>query len=134
MPGGDFCALVDQLLRKPGTAVRRELLGPEWGHHEENTARLLEAIDHLIRMEWTDRITDPEDPEVKRARAEAKRSGHRPPPRPVLEPAALRPPEYARQREEAWLADLAAATEPATPQVGERRRYVSLTEFDALIS
>lgn len=128
MPGRDFCDLVDQILRQPGTALRRELFGPEWGYHEENTARLYEALAHTVKHDWIDRITDPEDPEVKRERAEAKRSGRKPPERPVLEPVALRPPEWADRRAEQWLQEIEAATK----QPGRvERRFLSTAEFEA---
>lgn len=63
-----------------------------WGWHEENTARLLEAQAYKLELDWVDRITDPDDPEVKRDRAQAKRAGIRPPERPIVPPVALRPP------------------------------------------
>lgn len=126
MPAADFLSHVDQLLKQPGTALRRELFGPEWSHTDENIARLYEGQDHSVRHDWVDRTTDPDDPEVKRARALEKRSGRRPPARPVIEPTALRPPEWAEYRAEQWRQEIEAASPVRT-----ERQFVTLSEFEA---
>jgi len=129
MPAVDFVALVQQLVSTPGTALRRHLLGDSaaWGPHEENTARLLDLTEHEVQTSWTDRITDPDDPEVKRERAEAKRRGQKPPPSPLILPVALRPEKVAEQR---FTEYVEAAAKLAPTRVKES---VSTSEFDAAL-
>lgn len=98
-----------------------------WGYHQENTARLLEALSAWLTYEWASWTTDPEDPEFRRARAERRRSGIKPPSDPLIPPAALRPPVLADQRHQAYLADLAR-------HEGRRDlRLVTSDEFDEIL-
>lgn len=129
MPAADFVALVQQLVSTPGSALRRQLLGDSaaWGPHEENTARLLDLTEHEVQSAWTDRITDPEDPEVKREREMAKRSGQKPPPLPLILPVALRPEKIAEQR---FMEYVEAAAKLVPQRVKES---VSSNEFDAAL-
>lgn len=129
LPAVDFVALVHQLVAMPGSALRRQLLGDSagWGPHEENTARLLDLTEHEIQTAWTDRITDPEDPEVRREREQAKRSGQKPPPSPLILPLALRPQKLAEQRFSEYV-------EAAAKLVPQRvKESVSSNEFDAAL-
>lgn len=48
-------------------------------------------MDYWLSAVYSQWVTDPEDPEVKRARAERKRAGVKPPPRPIIFPVARRP-------------------------------------------
>lgn len=129
MPAADFVVLVQQLVSTPGSALRRHLLGDgaAWGPHEENTARLLDLTEHEVQTAWTDRITDPEDPEVMRERAEAKRKNHKPPPTPLILPVALRPEKIAEQR---FMEYVEAAAKLVPQRVKES---VSSSEFDAAL-
>lgn len=68
----------------------------EWTHTDENLAMLIDRLDYWLTTEYAGWVTDPDDPEVKRARAERKRSGKKPPPVPIIPPIAKRPPEKAK--------------------------------------
>lgn len=97
-----------------------------WGMHEENTARLLDIRDYQLALAWIDRTVDPQDPEVARDRAQARRAGITPPPRPLVPPVALRPPELAEQH---WQRHLdAVAAYQARPQGSGKP--VTSAEFD----
>lgn len=128
MPAVDLPGMVRQLAATPGTAVRRELLGElaEWGPHEENTARLLDVLAYDLDWRWGQGVIDPDDPDVKRERAEAKRAGVKPPPHPLIPPVAHRPTGVAEQRLNEYLERV---TEYATPK--ERSHSVSRAAFDA---
>lgn len=129
MPAADFVSLVQQLVSTPGSALRRQLLGDgaAWGPHEENTARLLDLTEHEVQTAWTDRITDPDDPEVIRERAQAKRKNQKPPTTPLILPVALRPEKIAEQR---FMEYVEAAAKLVPPRVKES---VSSSEFDAAL-
>ena len=64
-----------------------------WSRTDENIARLVDREDYWLNTEYKGLVTDPDDPEVKRAREERRRSGEKPLPFPVLAPVAQRPPE-----------------------------------------
>lgn len=70
-----------------------------WTNTDENIARLLDRDDFYLNSEYQSWITDPDDPEVKRARAQRKRAGIKPPPKPVLVPVAKRPAHAQREAE-----------------------------------
>lgn len=108
MPGDEFVACVYELLRTRGTALRRAELGEqaEWGPHEENTAQLLDVRSHALDLMWAERITDPDDPEVKAQVARAKAEGRKLPPQPIIPPVAHRPAALARQRAETYSAQI----------------------------
>ncbi|HEY3483326.1 MAG TPA: hypothetical protein VGL02_31005 [Streptomyces sp.] len=104
------------------------LLGVNWSPHMENTARLYEVLAYRLDLEWADRTADPDDREVKRRRAEDKRRGVKPPPRPLIPPVALRPVDLAQQRLDAYLAEVAKYAAPARERV-----FVSSRQFDDLL-
>lgn len=56
---------------------------------------LVDRLDFGLTWDYTGDITDPDDPEVKRARALAKREGRKPTPVPPLRAIAQRAPEVA---------------------------------------
>lgn len=56
---------------------------------------LVDRLDYWLTSEYTSWITDPDDPEVKRRRAEQKRAGVKPPPQPMITPVAHRPKRVA---------------------------------------
>lgn len=94
----------------------------EWSHTDENLAMLIDRLDFWLSTEYTGWITDPEDPEVKRARAERKRSGIKPSPVPLIPPVAKRPPQAAQAAQDR-LAILKTLTTPDSPvqQPGESK-------------
>jgi hypothetical protein len=120
-------AHVERLSHVPETALAREL-GVDWSPHEENTARLYEVLHHWLGLEWIDRTTDPDDPEVRRRRAEDKRRSVKPPPYPLVPPVALRPDQIAEKRHAAYLDEVQRWS---APQV--ERRNVGSDEFDRIM-
>jgi hypothetical protein len=133
MPAVDVVSLIRKLPLDSATV--RESLGDmaDWDAHKENTARLLEVIAYRLELEWVDRTTDPDDPEVKRERVAAKRAGKKPPERPIVPPVALRPRELAEQRAREY-ADLLSAhhvkTLPA-PKPSSRGAFDALWEIES---
>lgn len=75
-----------------------------WSLTDENLAMLIDRLDYWLTSEYAQWTTDPDDPEVKAARAERKRRGHKPPPVPIISPVAHRPPskhqELAKRAQE----------------------------------
>lgn len=68
----------------------------EWTHTDENIARLVDREDYWLNSEYSSWVTDPKDPEVIAARERMqarRRAGYKPPPAPLLFPAAARPAE-----------------------------------------
>jgi hypothetical protein len=129
MPAVDLAARVHRLAKIPSSALADLLTDgtAEWGPHEENTARLLEAQDYALQLVWVDRTTDPEDRELKRERAAALREGIKPPKRPMIPPTAYRPKPLAAQRLQEYLDLVEAYQLPDGPQ------FLSLDEFDAAL-
>lgn len=127
-PAVDVVAVVKQLVAQRGTCLRRQLLGDhaEWGHHEENTARLLDHLNHQVEHQWTDRTTDPDDPEVIEARKQAKREGRKPPTEPPVRPVAMRPESITDDLVQRYLDTISTPT-------GRGSASSPLAEFDALI-
>jgi type IV secretory pathway VirB10-like protein len=68
----------------------------------ENLARILDRLEFLNNFGYVSGITDPEDPAVKRERAERERHGIKPPPMPIIAPVALRPPEITEEMVERY--------------------------------
>lgn len=64
-----------------------------WSLTDENLAMLIDRLDYWLITEYSKWTTDPDDPEVKQARAKRKREGTKPPPIPVITPVAMRPQE-----------------------------------------
>ena len=99
-----------------------------WGPHQENTARLFEVQSYQLELDWVTRTVDPNDPEVRKERLEAERSGIKPPKHPIVPPIALRPPEWADERIASYMEEITAQIVP------ERERLlVSPDEFDAAL-
>ena len=130
MPAQDFVAHVKRLIRIRDSALRCLLLGDhaQWGPDEENRALLLEVEAYRLQLDWTDRTTDPEDPEVRRDRLDAKRKGLKPPKRPVVPPVAQRPGELAQERLQHYIDEL-VSHEPKPA-----KEIVALDEFDRVIA
>lgn len=77
-----------------------------WTVQDENIAMLVDRIDFLVNLEYADKTTDPNDPEVKRRLQQNKRNNVKPAPFPIYPPVAARPQEVfdlAQARYEALL-------------------------------
>lgn len=88
-----------------------------WSYTDENLAMLIDRLDYWLSSEYTQWTTDPDDPEVKRARAERKKSGEKPPPNPIIIPVAQRPPEQAKAAWEDLVRQREEHEERSKPQV-----------------
>ncbi|MBX4168041.1 hypothetical protein K3M35_05090 [Rhodococcus sp. DMU2021] len=62
---------------------------------------LLDRDDYWLNSEYAQWTTDPNDPEVKRAREERKNV--KPPPHPIIAPVALRPKDMAEIRRKQYM-------------------------------
>lgn len=133
LPARDLMSLIRKL--PEDSALMREESGPwaGWDAHKENTARLLEVMSHFLDLEWVDRITDPDDPEVKRERAMAKRAGIRPPEKPIIPPVAMRPPELAEERAREYTERLVAhhVTVAPPPAPSSRAAFEAAWEIES---
>lgn len=75
----------------------------------ENLAMLVDRYDYWLLFDYINAVTDPNDPQNQRERAERKRKRIKPPPIPALRAVALRRPDveaqvtemYARIQEQA---------------------------------
>lgn len=81
---------------------------------------------YQLELDWIDRTTDPNDPEVKRARAKAQREGRKPPRQPIIPPIAHRPERLQQQAIDAYMAQL--ANHGAGPSA--EAEFLSSDEFD----
>lgn len=127
MPVEDLAVRVKRLVRIPSSALATLLSDgeSEWGAHEENTAQLLEVQSYQLELDWAEKTTDPDDPEVKAERERAKASGAKPPKKPIVPPVALRPKRLAEQRYEEYVQQL---IDTQAPQ--RIREQVDSDEFD----
>ena len=90
---------------------------------------LLDRDDFWLNSEYRSWITDPEDPEVKRAQAMRKARGIKPPQHPILAPVALRPKQFAEIRRKQY----EEAIVDREPVVGDRK-IASSREFARLLA
>lgn len=63
----------------------------------ENLAMLVDRDDFELNFDYTNAVTDPDDPEVKAKREQRERLGIKPPPLPILRPVAHRKPEITAE-------------------------------------
>lgn len=116
----------------------------DWSLIATNLADLVDLMHYWLRAEYQKWITDPDDPEVKRAQDERKRSGIKPPPVPLIEPVAARPPSLAQlyQRQFAELlerygqrltAGAALAKDGDGVDLGDGKRMVTSDVWDAML-
>jgi hypothetical protein len=128
MPAVDLVAYVHRLTRIRDSALYDHLSDglTHWGPHEENTALLLEATAYELELAWSDRITDPDDPKVKRDRLLAKRAGIKPPPHPLIPPVAHRPDSLAERRLREYIEALERYQAGPPPEV----KYLTSRDFD----
>lgn len=121
MPAVDLVELIRKL--PPDSALCRAE-SDNWGPVDENAARMLDIEAFRVELEWADRHADPEDRELQRERALAKRDGIKPPPHPIIPPVAARPPRVAMQRWQEYHAEVEKYQLDSGPQ------FVTLDEFD----
>ncbi|MGV9744589.1 hypothetical protein ACWDTG_06705 [Rhodococcus zopfii] len=89
---------------------------------------LVDRDDYWLNSEYRQWITDPDDPEVQKARKERQRRGVKPPPFPTLVPVALRPEglaEIRRAQYEKALVEQAPAPEPKLVSVRDLAQMFS---------
>ena len=86
---------------------------------------LVDRLDYWLNSEYTSWVTDPDDPEVKRRRAEQKRAGVKPPPQPMITPVAHRPKRVADE----LVKELIARTKQ---QEAPKRTFGSLADLRAM--
>lgn len=108
--------------------ARSTELDAQEARDSENLAMLLDRDDYWLNSEYAQWTTDPDDPEVKAARAQRKRSGIKPPPRPLLAPIALRPREIAEVRAKQYM-DAIADRAP----VSSGRKISTAADFARLL-
>jgi hypothetical protein len=101
----------------------------EWGPHEENTARLLEAQSYALEWSWADRTIDPESAEAKAERAKARK--RKPPLHPIVPPAAFRPKRLAEERVQEFLDAMHRHEQPAVEPVTDQDQWALLAQWDA---
>ncbi|MDU0478393.1 hypothetical protein QVA66_03960 [Staphylococcus chromogenes] len=87
-------------------------LRPMWGWHEENIAKLVDRMDYWLNSEYSSWNADPDDPELKAERARRKKLGIKPPPLPLLQPIAARPPHLQGELLAAYLSAREKAEAP----------------------
>ncbi|NEW40778.1 hypothetical protein GV794_01905 [Nocardia cyriacigeorgica] len=87
MPYPDVAALIEDADARDAQAAR----------DSENLAMLVDRTDFLNNFGYVSGITDPEDPDIKRERAERLKHGIKPPPMPILAPVAQRAPEISAE-------------------------------------
>ncbi|MGW0043479.1 hypothetical protein [Rhodococcus sp. NPDC003348] len=95
----------------------------------ENVAMLVDREHYWLTSEYASWTTDPDDSEVKAARAQRKRDGVKPPPRPLLAPIARRSTAATAELLAQHLADVARYTKlPDAPlSVAEYNRLQGIT-------
>ena len=144
MPAITLAQLVRQL--PPGSATGRAEMGDlaDWSLIATNLADLVDLMSYWLRSEYTKWVTDPDDPEVKKALERRKKTGQKPPPIPLVEPVAARPPslallyqqQYAELLEhygEQLTAGAALARDGEGVDLGGGKRLVTSDVFDALL-
>lgn len=100
-----------------------------WSHTDENLAALVDALSYWLGSEYMGWVTDPDDPEVKAARAARKRNPVKPPPVPIIPPVAQRPPHA----QAAALQRLRALREAYQPSPAPKPGESPIAALDALL-
>lgn len=100
----------------------------DWGYIPENLARLVDLMTAWLNHEYASWTADPE--EVEEQRRKRKRAKIAPPPRPLIQPVAARPPSLHEQLEEAYAEE---AVKYQLPEVDSSPRMVDSDEFDAML-
>ncbi|MEV6897446.1 hypothetical protein [Amycolatopsis sp. NPDC051372] len=124
MPAVDLVTLIRQLPAESRLA-QQETDG--WGPDQENQARLVDLAYYQVERAYIAANTDPEDPELRYQRAEAKRRGIKPPPAPIIAPVALRP---ARVAERMWAEYHAEVEKYSIPDDRPQGTLIPLSEYE----
>lgn len=124
------------------SATAREQLGDlaDWSQDAANTADLLDLATYWLNSEYAKWTLDPDDKAAKRERDRRKRDGIKPPPFPIIEPVAARPPSIAAQRRELYEQLMARYGQNGKPPVDEHgvpltkgKHLVDSDSFDAAL-
>jgi len=124
------------------SATAREQLGDlaDWSQDAANTADLLDLATYWLNSEYAKWTLDPDDKAAKRERERRKREGIKPPPIPIIEPVAARPPSVAAQYRARYEQLLARYGQNGQPRVDEDgvpldggKHLVSTDVFDAAL-
>lgn len=108
----------------------------DWSQDATNTADLLDLATYWLRSEYAKWTADPDDKKAKQERARRKREGIKPPPFPIIEPVAARPPSLAAEYRKAYeqllsqYGDGTRVDENGVPVTGGKH-LVSSDAFDA---
>jgi hypothetical protein len=120
------------LVRKlpPGSQLAREELGDQadWGYLAENVARLVDTMQAWLNYEYSNWTADPD--EVEALRRKHKKAGVKPPPFPLIQPVAARPPSL-RDRAVSDYIELASQYQLPVEETGQQ--LISSDDFDALL-
>lgn len=94
-----------------------------WTIRDQNIAMLVDRIDFLVNLEYADKTTDPNDPEVKRRLERNRRNKVKPAPFPIYRPVAARPQEVFDLEQARYEALIERYTQPddAVPHPADRR-------------
>lgn len=113
-----------------GSQLAREELGDQadWGYLAENVAKLVDVMNFWITHEYAHWTADPD--EVEERRQKQKRAGIKPPPFPLIQPVAARPPSLRELMVDQYM-ELASGFQ--LPAEETQERLVTLDEFDALL-
>jgi len=144
VPAIALAQLVNQL--PASSATGRAEMGDmaDWSLIATNLADLVDLMSYWLRSEYSRWITDPDDPEVKKALEQRKKSGVKPPPIPLVEPVAARPPSLAKLYQQQYAQLLEHYGERLTPaaalakdgdgvDLGDGKRLVSSDVFDSML-
>lgn len=134
--------LVDAIRNLPlESATVRSELGDrfDWNHLAANIAELVDLMHFKVQADYTQWITDPDDPKVKAELADRKRRGIKPPPVPIVPPVAHRPDSVATD----YVAAYQRLVEQYLPDTGEAgtrsqiavpgKRWVTTAELDKVL-
>lgn len=100
-----------------GSQLAREEMGDlaDWGYLAENVAQLVDVMSAWLNYEYANWTADPD--EVEAERKKRKRAGRKPPPFPLIQPIAARPPSRRDALIEEYLARSAEfETDPVVAQ------------------
>ena len=100
----------------------------DWGHLAENVARIADMLWFWLSSEYASWTADPDELDAERRRR--KRDGYRPPPEPLVEPVASRPPSLHEQLVEDYAQNAIAAQNP-TVEIADR--WLTDDEFDRVM-
>lgn len=125
-----------------GSATARAEAGDMagWSLHASNVADILDLLTYLVTSDYVAKTTDPDDPEVKAEAKRRKTAGLKPPPLPLVQPVAHRPPSLAAQYQhqfdglvEMFRGYRGPSRAGGPDEQGPGKRLVSSDDFDAAL-